>query len=78
MPDHDPSPAELAAEKNVTVKTIRRWIAHGYLDAYRMGPRLIRVRRDSVTRMENARPIGTAPASGRRTAARRRSARDPR
>jgi excisionase family DNA binding protein len=32
----------------VDTKTVRRWIAQGRLIAYRVGPRLIRIDRDSV------------------------------
>ncbi len=50
--------ARAAAEKSVSVKTIRRMIARGEIEARRFGPRLIRVNRASL---ENAgRPIGGA------------------
>jgi excisionase family DNA binding protein len=39
-------------------KTIRRWIAQGRLTAYRVGPRLIRVDRDSILKLCS--PIGGA------------------
>ncbi|MEH6820909.1 MAG: helix-turn-helix domain-containing protein [Dietzia psychralcaliphila] len=32
----------------VSVKTVRRWIAAGRLEGYRVGPRLLRVRLDSL------------------------------
>ncbi|ADL71294.1 hypothetical protein SEA_MORROW_35 [Mycobacterium phage Morrow] len=40
----------------VSVKTVRRYIADGRLKAIRLGPRLIRVERDSVEAL--MRPIG--------------------
>jgi excisionase family DNA binding protein len=39
-------------------KTIRRWIADGRLTAYRVGPRLIRIDRESILKL--ASPIGGA------------------
>jgi excisionase family DNA binding protein len=39
-------------------KTIRRWIAQGRLTAYRIGPRLIRIDRESILKL--ASPIGGA------------------
>jgi excisionase family DNA binding protein len=42
----------------VDIKTIRRWISQGRLTAYRIGPRLIRVDRESIRRLAN--PIGGA------------------
>ena len=42
----------------VDEKTVRRWIAHGRLTAYRVGPRLIRVDRESILKL--ASPIGGA------------------
>lgn len=40
----------------VDPKTIRRWISQGRLTAYRVGPRLIRIDRDSLFKI--ARPVG--------------------
>lgn len=40
--------AEAAARTHVSVRTIRRWIAQGHLNAYRAGPRLLRVDPDDV------------------------------
>jgi excisionase family DNA binding protein len=37
----------------VDEKSIRRWIAQGRLTAYRVGPRLIRLDRDSVLNLGN-------------------------
>ncbi len=47
---------QAAAWAGVDEKTIRRYIASGRLKAYRVGPRLIRVDRDSLLKL--ARPIG--------------------
>ncbi|WP_264078181.1 helix-turn-helix domain-containing protein [Mycobacterium stomatepiae] len=41
---------------DVDERTVRRWIANGRLTATRIGPRLIRVDRDSISRL--ARPVG--------------------
>ena len=45
---HDLSIAEAARRKNVSGKTIRRWIAEGRLPAERVGPRLIRIRPEDL------------------------------
>jgi excisionase family DNA binding protein len=42
----------------VDEKTVRRWISQGRLTAYRVGPRLIRVDRESILKL--ASPIGGA------------------
>jgi excisionase family DNA binding protein len=42
----------------VDVKTVRRWIAQGRLTAYRIGPRLIRIDRESIIKLGS--PIGGA------------------
>ncbi|OYN77473.1 helix-turn-helix domain-containing protein [Mycolicibacterium sphagni] len=47
-----------AAYLGVNEKTIRRWISQGYLTAYRVGPKLIRVDRASILKL--ASPIGGA------------------
>lgn len=39
---------EAAHYFSVHPKTIRRWIAAGRLEAYRVGPRLLRIRLDSL------------------------------
>lgn len=50
-------PLQMTAEYlSVSVKTVRRYIADGRLKAVRMGPRLIRVDRDSIEKL--MRPIG--------------------
>ncbi|WP_243706793.1 helix-turn-helix domain-containing protein [Mycobacterium marinum] len=41
----------------VDPKTVRRWIAQGRLTAHRIGPRLIRVNRESI--MSLGSPIGS-------------------
>jgi excisionase family DNA binding protein len=53
---------EQAAEaRGVTTKTIRRWVAAGILPAYRVGPKLLRVRPDDLDAL--SRRIPTASAS---------------
>lgn len=47
-----------AEELDMSVKTVRRYIAAGRLKAYRVGPRVIRV--DAASLEELRRPIGTA------------------
>lgn len=41
---------------NVDVRTVRRWISQGLLVAQRVGPRLIRVDRESILKL--ATPVG--------------------
>ena len=53
--------AQISAEYDVSIKTLRRRIADGSLPAYRLGPRLIRVYTDDVLRL--FRPIPTARRS---------------
>ncbi len=43
----------------VSVKTVRRYIAAGELDAVRLGRRTIRVRVESIDRMIDAHPVNT-------------------
>lgn len=52
------SPAVAAQHVNVTVRTVRRYIAAGHLTGYRLGPRLIRVDLDELDAF--LRPIPTA------------------
>ena len=40
--------ADAAEHYSVSTKTIRRWIADGRIEGYRVGPRLLRVRLDSL------------------------------
>jgi excisionase family DNA binding protein len=53
-----PSIGQTAEFLNIDPKTVRRYIAQGRLTACRIGPRLIRVDRQSV--LDLARPIGGA------------------
>ena len=39
---------EAAAKAKVSIKTIERWIAEGRIEAYRYGPRLVRIESDSL------------------------------
>jgi excisionase family DNA binding protein len=57
LPPH-PTQKQAAEFIGVDVKTIRRWISQGRLTAYRVGPRLIRVDRESILKL--ASPIGGA------------------
>ena len=57
-----PEAAEILA---VSVKTVRRYIAAGELDAVRLGRRTIRVRVDSLDRIIDEHPVN---ASGKRSA----------
>jgi excisionase family DNA binding protein len=43
-----PTIKQAAEYHQVDVKTIRRWIQEGRLSAHRVGPRLLRLDRDSV------------------------------
>ena len=43
--------AEAAARTHVSTRTLRRWIAHGRLNAYRAGPRLLRIDPEDVDAM---------------------------
>jgi excisionase family DNA binding protein len=52
----NPTQQQAADFFGVDPKTIRRWIAAGHLTAFRVGPRLIRVDRDSILKL--ASPIG--------------------
>jgi excisionase family DNA binding protein len=45
-----------AAFLKVDPKTVRRYITDGWLTAYRVGPKLIRIDRDSILKL--ASPIG--------------------
>lgn len=53
-----PTIRQAAEHLNVDIKTIRRWIAAGHLRAARVGPRLIRLDRESVLAL--AQPVGGA------------------
>jgi excisionase family DNA binding protein len=52
-----PTLQQAAVHYDVDPKTVRRWIAAGRLKATRVGPRLIRVDRDSLLAL--AKPIGS-------------------
>lgn len=52
--------AEAALELDVHYRTIRRWIAAGRLDAVRVGPRLLKVRRSDLN--EIMAPVGGGAA----------------
>jgi excisionase family DNA binding protein len=43
----------------VSVKTVRRYIAAGDLDAVRLGRRTIRIKTESLDRMIDAHPVNT-------------------
>ena len=49
---------QVAARKNVTVRSVRRWIAEGRLPAHRVGGNLIRVYPEDVDKLDT--PIPTA------------------
>ncbi|WP_431840472.1 helix-turn-helix domain-containing protein [Gordonia hongkongensis] len=49
---------QVADHEQVSVKTVRRWIADGRLPAHKIGPRQIRVRRQDVESLGE--PIVTA------------------
>lgn len=48
--------AEAAQYLNISTKTVRNWIKHGYLEAHVLGPRLVMISLDAIS---NAyRPFG--------------------
>jgi excisionase family DNA binding protein len=51
-----PSIKQAADWIGVDPKTVRRWIAQGRIKAHRVGPRLIRIERESLIAM--ATPVG--------------------
>jgi excisionase family DNA binding protein len=55
LPKH-PSIRQCADYLGVDPKTVRRYIAHGRIKAFRIGPRLIRVDRESL--LAFATPVG--------------------
>jgi excisionase family DNA binding protein len=57
---HYESVGEAAARIGVSPKTVRRWIASGHLNGYRMGPRLLRVDPDDVDKMLTLIPTARA------------------
>lgn len=50
---------EAAGVLGVSVKTVRRYIAAGDLEAVRLGRRLIRIKAESLDRLIDAHPINT-------------------
>ena len=54
----DLSAAEFAALKGVTTRTVRKWIAAGYVRAERVGPKLIRIPASELNRVGS--PIRSA------------------
>ena len=57
--------AEAAAYADVSTRTLRRYISHGRLTGYRVGPRLLKVDLNEVDAM--VRPIPTARNPGQPT-----------
>lgn len=55
-----PTIKDSAAYAGVHPKTIRNWIAAGRLRAYRVGPRAIRVDRQSLVALATDHPVGGA------------------
>lgn len=45
---------EIAAERGVSTRTVRRWIAEGKLKATRYSPRVIRVETEELRRFDAA------------------------
>jgi excisionase family DNA binding protein len=52
-----PEAAEILA---VSVKTVRRYIAAGELDAVRLGRRTIRIKAESIERLIDAHPVNAS------------------
>lgn len=50
----------IAEEKEVSERTVRRWISSGLVTGFRMGPRLIRIDRDEVDAMLRQIPAAKA------------------
>lgn len=52
---------DLAGERvGVSGRTVRRWIAAGYLKGYRIGPKLLRVKVAELDAMASGEPVGAA------------------
>jgi excisionase family DNA binding protein len=47
-------PKEAAERYGVSLKTIQRWIAEGRIEAYRFGPRLVRIKPESIESLGKA------------------------
>jgi excisionase family DNA binding protein len=45
---------QAAERKQVSVKTIERWIAEGLIEAHRYGPRLVRIKAESLDNLGQA------------------------
>lgn len=58
--------AEAAEILAVSVKTVRRYIAAGELDAVRLGRRTIRIKAESIERLIEAHPVVTWRPPSRR------------
>lgn len=56
--------AHAADKLHVSVRTIRRMIAYGYLPGYRVGPRVLRVHEDDVNAALRRLPDGYADDDG--------------
>lgn len=54
----DLSAAQFAAAKGVSVRTVRSWIAEGYVRATKVGPRLVRIPASELERI--SKPIEVA------------------
>lgn len=50
---------EAAEILGLSVKTVRRYVAAGDLDAVRLGRRIIRIKTESLDRLINAHPLST-------------------
>jgi excisionase family DNA binding protein len=60
MPASFASISDIAARYGVSQRTVRRWIARGLIEAYRVGPRLLRVDPDEVDALLRKIPAGAA------------------
>lgn len=49
------SPQQVAEILDVSLLTVRRWIYKGYIRAYRVGPKLVRIPRTEILRMRAVR-----------------------
>ena len=59
----DLSIQEAAHARGVTTKTVRRWIAQGLVPAYRVGPKLIRIRPDDLENLDRRIPSAHSGAA---------------
>ena len=58
--------AEAAETLAVSVKTVRRYVAAGELDAGRLGRRTIRIKTESLDQLIDAHPVNVWPTGPRR------------